>query len=58
MRLYSVYYICRQLYMFRVLTPVIRCSYNCVITASGIGHPGLLPPALVVELELNKSGWH
>jgi len=37
--------------MFQVLTPVIRSLYNCVITASGIGHPGLLPPALMVELE-------
>jgi len=30
MQLYSVFlYFCRQLYMFRVLTPIIRSSYNC-----------------------------
>ena len=47
--------------MFRVLTPIIRSS--TVITASGTGQPGLLPPALIVELEqleqfqLDESGW-
>ena len=33
--LFSLLYFCRQLYMFRVLTPIIRSSYT-VITASGI----------------------
>ena len=27
--LFSLLYFCRQLYMFRVLTPNIRSSYNC-----------------------------
>ena len=27
--LFSLSYFCRQLYMFRVLTPIIRSSYNC-----------------------------
>ena len=27
--LFSLLYFCRQLYMFRVLTPIIRSSYNC-----------------------------
>jgi len=27
--LFSLLYICRQLYMFRVLTPIISSSYNC-----------------------------
>jgi len=27
--LFSLLHICRQLYMFRVLTPIIRSSYNC-----------------------------
>jgi len=27
--LFSLLYLCRQLYMFRVLTPIIRSSYNC-----------------------------
>jgi len=26
---FSLLYLCRQLYMFRVLTPIIRSSYNC-----------------------------
>ena len=26
--LFSLLYFCRQLYMFRVLTPIIRSSYN------------------------------
>jgi len=26
---FSLLYFCRQLYMFRVLTPIIRSSYNC-----------------------------
>jgi hypothetical protein len=26
---FSLSHICRQLYMFRVLTPIIRSSYNC-----------------------------
>ena len=31
---------------------------TAVITASGTGQPGLLPSALIVELELNnESGW-
>jgi len=33
---FSLVYFCRQLYMFRVLTP-------SVITAFGIGQPGLIP---------------
>ena len=27
--LFSLFYFCRQLYMFRVLTPIVRSSYNC-----------------------------
>ena len=27
--LFSLLHFCRQLYMFRVLTPIIRSSYNC-----------------------------
>ena len=27
--LFSLLYFCRQLYMFRVLTPITRSSYNC-----------------------------
>ena len=27
--LFSLLYFCRQIYMFRVLTPIIRSSYNC-----------------------------
>jgi hypothetical protein len=27
--LFSLLYFCRQLYMFRVLKPIIRSSYNC-----------------------------
>ena len=27
--LFSLLYFCRQLYMFRVSTPIIRSSYNC-----------------------------
>jgi hypothetical protein len=27
--LFSLLYFCRQLYIFRVLTPIIRSSYNC-----------------------------
>ena len=27
--LFSSLYFCRQLYMFQVLTPIIRCSYSC-----------------------------
>ena len=27
--LFGLLYFCRQLYMFRVLTPIIRSSYNC-----------------------------
>ena len=26
---FSLLHFCRQLYMFRVLTPIIRSSYNC-----------------------------
>jgi hypothetical protein len=26
---FSILHTCRQLYMFRVLTPIIRSSYNC-----------------------------
>jgi len=28
--LFSLLHFCRQLYMFRVLTPFIRSSYNCI----------------------------
>ena len=42
--------------MFRVLTPIIRSSYcTNVITASGTVQPGLLPSALVVELERSSN---
>jgi len=27
--IFSLLYFCRQFYMFRVLTPIIRSSYNC-----------------------------
>jgi len=27
--LFSLLHFCRQLYIFRVLTPIIRSSYNC-----------------------------
>jgi len=27
--LFCLLHFCRQLYMFRVLTPIIRSSYNC-----------------------------
>ena len=37
--------------MFRVLTSIIRAR-TTVITASDTGQPGILPSALVVELEL------
>jgi len=46
--LFSLLHFCRQLYIFRVLTPITRS----LITASGTGQPGLLPSALIVELEL------
>ena len=49
---FSLLRTCRQLYMFRVLTPIIRSSYGC-ITASGTCQPGLLQSALVVDLDLN-----
>ena len=29
MTVFSLLYFCRQLYMFRVLSPIIRSSYNC-----------------------------
>jgi len=29
---FSLLHICRQLYMFRVLTSIVRSSYNCVLT--------------------------
>ena len=43
--------------MFRVLAPIIRSSHNCNYSFS---HwlTGLLPSALIVELELdNEIGW-
>ena len=51
--------------MFRVLTSIIRAR-TTVITASDTGQPGILPSALVVELELinpttgadgSRHGW-
>ena len=50
---FRLLYFCRQLYTFRVLTPIIR-RYTAVITASGTGQQDLLPSALIVELELNN----
>jgi hypothetical protein len=33
---FSLLHFCRQLYMFRVLTPIITAAGTAVITASGI----------------------
>jgi len=85
---FSLLHFCRQLYMFRLLTSIIRSSHNCnysfwhwstgsttirspcsvgttyfVVPDScvcsiqfpfdGTGQPGLLPSALLIELELH-----
>ena len=69
--LFSLLYFCRQLYMFRLLTLIIRSSYNCnysfwhwllssnSTTRADGSRPGWpVPEALVVELELNNgSRW-
>ena len=47
---FSLLHFCRQLYMFRVLTSATRSSYNCNYSFWHC-QPGLLPSALVVELE-------
>jgi len=38
-KLYTIYFIWKLLYMFRVVPPpIIRSAYNCMYTASGIFH--------------------
>ena len=52
MQLYTLYFICKLLYMFRVVSPPIIRSTKNVFTASGTGQPLLLPVAIVEELRL------
>jgi len=58
MQLYSVYYLSVDSSTgFGCLQPSSGARAT-TITASGTGQPGLLPPALVVQFQLNdKSGW-
>jgi len=50
MRLYTVYFICKFLYMCRVISPPIIRAQITVCTACGTSQPLLLPFAVVEEL--------
>jgi len=50
--IYTVYYIWKLLYMFRVvLSPIIRSAYNCIYKHLLFVTSLLLPAAIVVESE-------
>jgi len=55
MQLYTVYFTCELLYMFRVVSPPIIRAQITVSTASGTGQPLLLPVAIVEELRLRST---
>jgi len=38
MQRYTVYFICKLLYMFRVVPPIIRSSNNCVYSIWYLSH--------------------
>jgi len=51
MQLDTVYFICKLLYMFRVVSlPIIRSTNNCIYSSQ----PLLLPVAIVEELSLKS----
>jgi len=53
MQRYTVYFIWKLLYMFRVVPPpVIRSANNCICNIWYLSHRYLLPAAIVEELEL------
>jgi len=49
MQLYTVYFICKLLYMFRVVSPPIIRSTKTVFVAPGTSQPLLLPVGIVEE---------
>jgi len=55
MLLYSDYYTCVDSSTYFWCWHPSSGARTTVITASGTGQPGLLPPALVVELELSTE---
>jgi hypothetical protein len=56
MQRYTVYFIWKTLYMFRVVTPPnIRIANNCIY---GIWYLLLLPAAIVEELVLSERAQH
>jgi hypothetical protein len=55
MQLYTVYFICKLLYMFRVVSPPIIRAQITVFTASGTSQPLLLSVAMVEELRLRLN---
>jgi len=58
MQLHTVYFICKLLYMFRVVSPPIIRSTNNVSTAPGTSQPLLLPAAFVEGLRLESQLLH
>ena len=53
MQHYTVYFIWKLLYMFRVVpSPIIRSANNCVYSIWYLSHSYLLSAAIVEELEL------
>jgi len=56
MPLYSVYYISVDSSKCLGCWHPLSGAGTTVITASGIGQPGLLPSALVVEFQINNEG--
>jgi len=52
MQLYTVYFICKLLYMFRVVSPPITGAQITVSTAPSTSQLLLLPVAIVEELRL------
>jgi len=50
MQLYTVYFICKLLYMFQVFSPPIIRSTNSLFTESGTSQPLMLDVAIAEEL--------
>ena len=52
MQLYTIYFICKLLYMFRVVPPPIIRSIKLYLRRLVLVKPLLVPVAIVEELEL------
>ena len=56
MQLYTVYFICKMLYMFRVVSPpIVRSTNICIYTTSGTSQPLLLPFDILEEMRLSLN---